>query len=328
MLPAAPIISVISRLFQSTRVRETTTDRTAKVSIIRIEPGRLVAYQNQPINFSAIGLDRFGQIAHGARFEWFSSDDNKLEIDDSGQATAIGTGVVWVAARTRYVSARVPVLIRPGARPLQTDEEWKADQDQLKPDGTLTGSASGMGELIDSLIDKLAPTVHAQTGGGDSGDFLYDELWSEPRNLVGSPRNRAMDSSAIGAVLPEGSNFEFSVPIASLPGRGLPLSVVMNYNSRSIWSRHGSAVTFNAVNSWPYLGFTLSFGRIVTYPSGSNTKFILIDSDGTALSGLGTGRHDYYLSDERRIAYHLRRKGDYWRGYLLQQRHSQGSVGG
>jgi hypothetical protein len=114
----------------------------------------------------------------------------------------------------------------------------------------------------------------------NSGDFLYDELWSEPRNLVGSPRNRVMDASRIGSVLPDGSNFEFSVPIEGLPGRGVPLGLSMNYNSR-IWSRHGSAVTFNAVNSWPYIGFTLSFGRIVTYASGSNTKFVLIDEDQT-----------------------------------------------
>jgi len=53
-----------------------------------------------------------------------------------------------------------------------------------------------------SLASPPSPVF--QTGGADSADFLYDELWSEPRNLVGSPRNRATDSGMIGAVLPEG----------------------------------------------------------------------------------------------------------------------------
>jgi RHS repeat-associated protein len=86
----------------------------------------------------------------------------------------------------------------------------------------------------------------------------------------------------------------------------LPLSLSLNYNSR-IWSRHGtSAVTFNAVNTWPYLGFTLSFGRIVTYPAGSNTKFVLIDSDGTRHylgSGPGGTSTTYQTNDGSHITY-------------------------
>lgn len=218
MLPVAPMVSIIRRLFQfSAKPQETTADRTARVSEIHIVPGKIVAYQNQRVSFSAVGVDTFGKIAHGAKFSWSSSDESNLQFED-GQALMIGAGLVWVTASTPSVSARVPVLIRPGARPLQSDSEWRLDQDQLKPDGTLKTSTGGVGALIESLMGSLAPTVHAQTGGGDSGDFLYDELWSEPRNLVGSPRNRAMAGSAIGAVLPEGSNFEFSIPIVSLPG--------------------------------------------------------------------------------------------------------------
>ena len=304
VLPIAPLASIIRKLFHpSARTQETTVDRTGRVSAIRIEPGKQVAYQDQHISFSAVGFDSTGGIVHGARFTWSSSDETKLQIDDLGQATAVGNGLAWVTASTRFASARVPVLVRPGARPFQTDDQWKVDQDQLRPDGTVTTGT--VGTLIDSLMEKLVPTVHAQTSGGDSGDFLYDELWSEPRNLVGSPRNRIMDASNIGTVLPEGSNFEFSVPIESLPGRGLPLSLSLNYNSR-IWSRHGSAVTFNAVNSWPYLGFSLSFGRIVTYPSGLNTKFVLIDSDGTRHylgSGPGGAQTTYQTNDGSHITY-------------------------
>ena len=247
------------------RQQETTRSRSNRVATISVSPGKIVGYQGQRISFSAIGKDGSGEIVQGARFHWSSSDTARLEIDDSGQATCIAPGLVWVTASTAFVSTRVPVLIRSGAKPTQTDSEWEADQDQLRPDGTV-GTTGGVGALFDSLIDKLAPTVHAQTGGGDSGDFLYDELWSEPRNLTGSPRNRVMAPSRIGPVLLEGSNFEFSVPIVGMAGRGLPLGIGCHYNSR-VWSRHGSAVTFNATNTWPYVGFNIGFGRIVTYGS-------------------------------------------------------------
>ncbi|HLG14570.1 MAG TPA: hypothetical protein VJH03_08725 [Blastocatellia bacterium] len=304
------------------RPQETTQTRTNRVSAIAVTPRKMVGYEGQRISFSAIGKDGLGDTVQGARFDWASSDLKKLQIDDSGEAALVGPGLVWVTASTAFASARVPVLIRPGVKPLQSDPEWQADQDQLRPDGSVGATTGGVGAsassedgagpngsgedgisgLLSSLIDKLAPTVYAQTGGGDSADFLYDELWSQPRNLVGSPPSRAIDTSMIGAILPEGSNFEFSIPITGLAGRGVPLGLPMNYNSR-VWSRHASAITFNAVNTWPYVGFTISFGRVVTYGSGSGTKFVLIDSDGTRHylgSGLGG---TYQTNDGTHITY-------------------------
>ena len=127
-----------------------------------------------------------------------SSDEANLQINDARQATALSPGLVWVAASTAFASSKVPVLIRPGSRPIQTDIEWENDQHQLRPDGTLTSTSGGVGAVIDSIGDTLFPTVYAQTSGGDSNDFMYEKLWSEPRNLVGSPRNCLTDSSIIG----------------------------------------------------------------------------------------------------------------------------------
>jgi RHS repeat-associated protein len=289
------------------RQRETTADRNAQVSSIRINPARIVGYVGQKIQFSAIGSNAAGLTIQGVQFGWNSSDQEKLQIDSSGSATLTAAGVVWITANVATASTRVPVLIRSGQRPIQTDGEWILDQEQLHPDGTVSSSTGtgGVGSAIDSLMEKIAPTAHAQANGGDSGDFLYDELWSEPRNLVGSPRSRVATSSAIGSVLPEGSNFEFSVPLYTLSGRGVPTGIALNYNSR-IWSQHSSAVTFNAVNSWPYLGFTLSFGRIVTYGTSGSTKFVLIDLDGTR-HYLGTGAigttNTYQTNDGSHITY-------------------------
>jgi RHS repeat-associated protein len=272
---------------KSAKPQENTDIRSSKAADIIINPQKIVGYEGQRISFTAIGKERSGEIVAGTKFTWSSSDTNKLNIDsDTGEATLLNPGRVWVTAATRWISSRVPVHIRAGARPVQSDTEWQNDQDQLRPDGS-TATASSVGALLDTIGDKFFPTAQAQSGGADSNDFLYDELYTLPANIVGAPPNRAMDSSRIGAVLPEGSNFEFSVPIESLPGRGVPLGMALAYNSR-LWSKHGSAITFNAVNTWPYVGFTLSFGRVVTYGPSNALKYVLIDSDGTRRF-LGTG---------------------------------------
>jgi hypothetical protein len=143
--PLVDLVRLFDRLFgKSGKPRqETTQTRTNRVITININPRRMVAYQSQRINFSAIGKGGNGETLQGARFDWTSSDPKKLAIDDSGQATCIASGLVWVTASTSFTSARVPVLIRPGTKPIQTDDQWQADQDQLKPDGTIStvGSA-------------------------------------------------------------------------------------------------------------------------------------------------------------------------------------------
>ena len=109
----------------------------------------------------------------------------------------------------------------------------------------------------------------------------------------------------IGSVLPEQNNFSFGIPIYSLPGRGLGAGVSLNYNSR-VWSRHGSAITYNAINGWPFAGFSLGYGRIFTYGSGASTKYVLVGADGTRRY-LGTGSDTtsttYQTSDGSHITF-------------------------
>ena len=277
-------------------------DRNASVSSIQISPVKLVGHQGQHVGFTAIGLDSSRAIAHGATFSWTANNTN-LQIDaDGGQAVLMSAGLVWVTATCGGASARVPVLIKSGPQRLQSDAEYRAEQSELNEDG----SGSGVGALIDRLSDSLAPTAHAQSGGGDSSDFLYDELYSQARNLVGSPRNVASEPTRIGPVLPEGSNFELAIPFKLPPARGLSAGVALAYNSRSVWGRHGNAITFNPVNTWPYLGFSISFGRIVTYGSDPNTKFLFIDSDGTRRylgAGLAGGSNTLQANDGSHLVY-------------------------
>ena len=160
-----------------------------------------------------------------------------------------------------------------------------------------SGSAStangltGTGEFLSSVFDRLFPTAYAQGSGGYWGtDFPYDELWSQPRNLVGSPRNGVIEPTRIGSVIPEASNFNMGIPIASVGGRGLGAGVSLSYNSR-VWARHGTAVTWDAISTWPGPGFSMGFGRIVAYGPTNATQYILIDPSGTRrYLGVGTAR--------------------------------------
>src|SRR5262249_42094690 len=157
-------------------------DRLSHVSHIALNPPKHVLYQQQRIPFNSIATDYQGRIIQGIRFSYSSSDPSKLTVDELGVATALHPGLVWLTSTAGVVSWRVPILVLPGARPSQSDAQWSADQAKMNPDGTLAGSGGGMASILPSLIDKISPTVYAQSSGGDSGDFGYDELWSDPRN--------------------------------------------------------------------------------------------------------------------------------------------------
>lgn len=250
-------------------------------------PDRFVTYTGQSLMFDAIGTNFADQTIPGLVFDWQSSDPSKVEIDDTGRATFIGPGLITITCTAGSFLATARVLVRPGRHPRQTDNEWKADQESLPP-----AEPGSIGSFLPSLLDKLAPTAYAQGGGYTATDFGYDQLWSEPRNLVGSPRNRVIEPTQLGPVLPEGSNFNFDVPLIALGGRGLGANLTLYGNTR-VWSRHGSAVTFSAVGGFPFAGFSMGFGRILTYGPSNNTSMVWLEPDGTP-HYLGSG--DWYAS--------------------------------
>jgi RHS repeat-associated protein len=301
----------LGRLFSRTTARprhDTMADRAAAVRTIRLNPTKYVGYVDETISLTALPTDHLDRTVQGVKFSWESSNPDKVLIDDTGRATFLQPGLARITCRAGSVSRTAPMLVRPNQRPRQTDAEWRADQARLHTDGTEASNGSESTNPIASLIDKLVPTASAQIGGGGvpNTDFAYDELWSDPANLVGSPRNRAVESTRLGTVLPEGSNFNFMVPLVNASGRGIDTSVALHYNSR-VWSQHGNAVTFDPVTSWPSPGFSLGFGRIVTYNVQSTTcRYMLVDADGTRRylgQGNISGSNTLQTSDGSHITY-------------------------
>src|SRR2546423_9518405 len=124
--PVAPLpvaVRWVKRLFRRTTTpqrQETLADRLAFVSHIQITPLKFVGYEGQTLNFTALALNFNGDIIQGVRFNWESSNPDKVQIDDSGRATFLQPGLARLTCRAGAVSASAPVLDRPGSRPPQT----------------------------------------------------------------------------------------------------------------------------------------------------------------------------------------------------------------
>jgi hypothetical protein len=202
-------------------------ERIAKVAIVKVAPSKLVGYVGDSVTFVAMGTDAFGQPAHGAKFTWESSDPNKLTIDEAGRSSLLHPGLVRVTARAGFAEQTALVLIRPTRRPLQTDEEWRADQDSFVGS---TGDESSDKSVLAALVDRVAPTAYAQSGqGADYGN-------AASVGQVGTPPFTALEDTRLGPVMPQ-SNFELPIPLVNLGGRGLATSLMAYYNS-NVWGAY------------------------------------------------------------------------------------------
>ncbi|MEJ7623742.1 MAG: peptidoglycan DD-metalloendopeptidase family protein [Pyrinomonadaceae bacterium] len=152
--------------------------------------------------------------------------------------------------------------------------------------------------VVGSRSDETAiPDGERKIGGpSDSGEseaatepnasnqppfFLMDEIgwdgtnWSltdDPENRVGNAAGAAPDDGA------SNGNYNLSVPVVSLPGRGMDLNLSMNYNSR-VWQKGGTAMMYDADNGFPAPGWNLGFGRM--YYLGSTGGCMMVAPDGT-----------------------------------------------
>jgi hypothetical protein len=185
--------------------------------------------------------------------------------------------------------------------------EWRVDQDSLSE--TAAGP-TGFIDALPSLLEKLAPTAHAQ--GNSPGDYP-NATWP---GHVGTPPLTALEETRLGPVMP-GSNFELPISLVNLGGRGLSTSLTAYYNSNQ-WgayfdpTRNSTVYVFDPIQSWPSPGFSLGFGRIVYYNGYTDSNlvswhsFMLIEQNGTRHSlGVGTdyGANTLQTTDGSHITY-------------------------
>ena len=286
----------------------TMAERTARVGAVSISPHRLVAYIGETVTFVAMGTGLDGHPAHGAKFQWESSDTSKVTIDEAGRATMLHPGMVIVTARAGAAAQGAPVLIRPTRRRVQTDEEWRVDQQSVVGDGRQqTGDGPG---VLASLMERVMPTAHAQFN-----------QWGDNPNAagqIGTPPFTALEPTRLGPVMSR-YNFELPIPIVNLGGRGLATNLSLYYNSE-VWGayfdpvRNTTVYAFDPIQSWPSPGFSLGFGRITYYNGYYDAgvgdtvyQFMLIDPNGTRhqFQGVGSssGNNSLQTTDGSHITY-------------------------
>jgi hypothetical protein len=314
-----------SKSVKQTSVQETPADRISHASSIQISPPKRVGYQGERIPITALPLDSAGRPAHGVRVNFSSSDVTKVTLDQLNFATLVQPGVAWINASAGTATARIPVLVLAGTRALQSDAQWAADQAKLNPDGSLS---TGVGSVIPSLMEKLIPTAHAQSGGGDSGDFPYDELWSDPRNGVGTPPGRVAEQTNIGEVMPEGSNFRLanSVRERARQRRLRQRRRLLQLAQRLVAAFHRRHVQRDQHMALSRFQHQLRPHRHLRIRSQYKVHTGRSRRHAT-LSGFWSELPDQYISDQRRDPHRLRRKRHDRGNYLLQQRgqHGRGS---
>lgn len=105
-----------------------------------------------------------------------------------------------------------------------------------------------------SLQSEAAPIEcgDCNPGGGAGGPDPY----------FGAARTRPINRTGIPGVNLGSRNFNWSLPLVSLPGRsGLDVSISLFYNSL-VWTQQGSAIQYNADHGTPAPGFQIGLPRL------------------------------------------------------------------
>lgn len=137
--------------------------------------------------------------------------------------------------------------------------------------------------------------------GGESVEIFPQALFVQ--NVIGSPRFSPLETTDGATKLKNNlgsSNYGFAAPALSLGGRGVGVSLSLNYNSQ-LWNRDESGVTaamrFNYNKGMIAEGWNIGYGRIIRNYDGSATgdgssvgfenypgSYLLIQGDGTRIN--------------------------------------------
>jgi RHS repeat-associated protein len=154
---------------------------------------------------------------------------------------------------------------------------------QSEVEGVYAVTAEGGGHLAQVTVTVLAPpapcTGTCLESVPDSDPFGWKPAnyfsAHDPRNLRGNPAGQSTEGNG---------NYQLSIPLLSLPGRGVDLDLVLRYNSR-LWTKSGTQMTFDIDKDWPAPGWSLNFGKMINMV---DSGVFIVDQDGTRHSFSGT----------------------------------------
>jgi RHS repeat-associated protein len=300
-------------------------DREDRAASIQVNPSDNVVLQSrQPMLFSAIPVDSQGGTIQGLQAQWESSNRQIVFVNKNGQAVAGKPGTAILTAKAGSARESVRVTVIEGTR-----EKFggKKKENSRRPQRQAGRNTSGVA-LANVARKSAYQQQHAyatsrptragmiKTRGFEpllplrdpNEDPLPDDethsLYSAA-NSVGSPPGKKTLGATTAAAATDGTespgseNFTFTVPVVTLPGRGMDVTLDLNYNSRtynkSVDSWDGSTwLTYDVDSGWPAAGFRLGYGQIEDQGAFG---FTLTDADGTRHALDYTSPYNYDTDD-------------------------------
>jgi RHS repeat-associated protein len=235
----------------------------------------------QEAQLTAIPYDADGNAIHGLSAGWESENPDVAFITKDGEVSALIPGKALLSASAGQKKTRVKLtVIARAAKPSGGDGAVSSiahtpshRSPASHPAGTLMYAHAGRWPPSSAVYNQLPP--------GEVGSIYSGS------NAVGAPPGKTTPGASVpaaatnGTEMPGSANFNFEVPIVSLPGRGLDTALSVVYNSR-LWNKSGPSnqphFTYDVDSGWPAPGFRIGYGMLVDYGDGTMT---LADADGT-----------------------------------------------
>ncbi|MDQ3803326.1 MAG: hypothetical protein M3416_05670, partial [Acidobacteriota bacterium] len=288
---SAAVREVVTGQSRPGRVEEEQQEeRDSRVTRVEISPGGEVTIRaGERVMFAAVAYDEEGAAVGGVRFKWQAEDvgrGRRTRISPAGEFAPRLPGTYRVTTEGAGQQAQMTVQVLEGERPRPEGEqpdavkevstydlppEASAKKRRARPKGREQARRSGEAVFVKASFAPAA-AVEPVAAPAPAAAMLAPEGWNQdnyfyaddPGNEPGSPPGGPLDEGA------GNGNSQIAVPVISLPGRGLDLSLTLVYNSL-LWSKTGSSeITFDADRTWPAPGWSLGFGKMVGMGTGGS----------------------------------------------------------
>ncbi len=244
----------------------------ARVASLQVTPGTVITLESrQRMLFSALPVDANGAVIHGLHAAWTTSDRNVVFVRRNGEAIAGRPGVAILTAGIALIRQTVTVTVLAGSLDLFGG---KPKTDSLRSSLQTRNSSGAQQRSTRSSAPKRNHMVMVPQRPPNQDALPDNETYSlyQASNAVGSPPGKKKPGAMTPAVATNGTengnkNFNFGLPIVSLPGRGVDASLSLIYNSQ-VWNKstdpndNSTWLTFDVDSGWPAPGFRLGYGQI------------------------------------------------------------------
>jgi RHS repeat-associated protein len=272
-------------------------DREVKVASLQIKPeGDIVLQVEQPVELSAIPVDSGGNAIQGLVAEWESSNEGVVKVTQDGHAVAVNVGTTQLTASAGNMRKVLKVTVVAGAGKFGgTKRDSVRAVSSIRKDSKETNLAArlittpqkGSARRAHFTSSPPAPLPLRPANEDPLPDGETGSLY-QPGNTVGSPPGRTTPGAPTppaafdGTEMPGSNDFTLDVPVISLPGRGIDVSLALVYNSllwnKSTDTNSNTELTYDVDTGWPAPGWRLGYGQM---ESQGSQGFTLTDPSGT-----------------------------------------------